>query len=207
MIFDTTDLDNQIAALTAERDRKNEANLIAEQLQSGLSDLLELLKGDQDAIAILKHELLEMFPVEDSETAGGQEIEVQPGIELSGTPTHNPQPEETISQRVAQAKGRYYQLTPTSNPAIAYFKRHDGQLGCVYIGGMSQPRLAAWCDWLYHNGYVTATPTPRSAKRLGNWTYEVKLPPISLSYLHELMGTDFTRYPSMPRFTHSVLAA
>lgn len=204
MIFDTTDLDNQIAALTAERDRKNEANLIAEQLQSGLSDLLELLKGDQDAIAILKAELLEMFPVEDCETAGGQEIEVQPGIELSGTPTHNPQPEESISDRVREAKGEYYQLIQTTNPAIAYFKRYDAQLGHVYVGGMTQSRLQAWGDWLHANGYVTHPPILREAKRLSNWTYELKLPPIPREYLDDLIAADYTRYPT-PSF--QVLAA
>jgi hypothetical protein len=188
MIFDTTALDNQIAKLTAERDRQSKLNELATQCLSQVADLIDEL--DEGAIAILKAEVLGLFPDEEPETID--------------TPDEDA---ETISDRVREAKGDYFSLTPTTNPALAYLKRRDGQLGCVYLGGMSQARLQAWGDWLYANGYVGATPTPRSAKRLTNWSYELKLPPIPLSYLEELVATDFTRYPSMPRFTHSVLAA
>jgi hypothetical protein len=209
MIFDIAALNNQIAKLTAERDRKAQQNATATALLTELADLIDEL--DEDAIATLKSEILALFPTPQSEAipdTPDEECETISQQDFEAIPdTPDEKLEETISQRVAQAKGEYYQLIATSNPALAYLKRRDGQLGCTYLGGMNQSRLAAWGDWLHANGYTTHPPTLREAKRLGNWTYELKLPPMPISYLEELVATDYTRYPSMPRFNHSVLAA
>ena len=194
MIFNINILDNQIAQLQKERDRQTQANLITEQLQLGLVDLLELLGDDQDAITVLKSELLALFPTVEPET-------------LTEVSDEEPQPEETISQRVAQAKSNYYQLLQTSNPAVAYFKRHDGMIGSVYIGGMSQSRLQAWGDWLYQNGYTTHPPILRESKRLTNWAYELKLRPLPTTYLNDLIEMDYTRYPTPHSPSSLVLAA
>lgn len=211
MIFNVSTLDNQIAQLKAERDRQTQANLITEQLQLGLADLLKLLGNDQDAIATLKTELLGLFPTEECETETEQDFET-----ISDTKNDEPediqkQPDvglgESISDRVAQAKSNYYQLTPTNNPAVAYFRKHDGELGSVYIGGMNQSRLAAWGDWLYQNGYTAHPPVLRESKRLRNWAYELKLSPMPLTYVNDLTGLDYTRYPTPHSPSFQVLAA
>lgn len=183
MIFNVSTLDNQIAQLKAERDRKDQLNNAATQVLSDLADLLDEL--DEDAIAKLKSEVLALFPAEETQP-NLEDIQTQPDVE----------PEETISSRVRQTKGDYYRLVQSENPAIAYFKRRDSQLGCCYIGSMSQSRLQVWADWLLENGYVTKPVAPRPAKRLTNWGYELKLAPMSLPYLDDLTGLDYTRYPS-----------
>lgn len=215
MIFDTTEIDNQITALQQERDRQNALNDAAIKCLSGLADLIDQL--DQDAIAILKAEVLALFgeleslAVKDFEALSDTpEGELESLADTSdGEPetlavedfeaifvTPDGEPEETISDRVRELKDDYYQLIPTKNPALAYFKRQDGELGCAYLGGMSQSRLAAWGDWLYQNGYTTHPPILRESKRLGNWRYEVKLPPLPMTYLNDLIDLDYTRYPS-----------
>ena len=195
MIFDTTEIDNQIAALQEERDRKAELNLAVTKALASLADLIGSLE-DEDAIANLKSEVLALFTPEPSDTTS-----VVATSEPDAVTLPQPEPEETISDRVQQ-ETPYYQLTPTSNPSLAYLKRRDGQLGCCYIGGMNQATLDAWGHWLHHNGYIPNPPTLREAKRLGNWQYELKLPPMSREYLEELVTIDYARYPGVPTFIH-----
>lgn len=78
--------------------------------------------------------------------------------------------------------------------AVAYQRRHDGEIICVYAGGSNKQKLRSWGDWLTRTHSVTNGYELREAKRLST-KWELKLTSMTLKQIDRLAACDFSLLP------------
>ena len=109
----------------------------------------------------------------------------------SMTPTHSTKDESPYIELVQHPQ----------NKAIAYQRKHDSQIVCVYLGGNNMSRIKSWSEWLYRQNWgLTRTEcnNSRKALRLTEFKYELKLPALSNERINQLAKHNFSKLPTMP---------
>ena len=78
---------------------------------------------------------------------------------------------------------------------VAYQRRYDGEIICVYAGGSNKGKLKNWGDWLTRTHSVTHGYQLRAGERLST-KWELKLTPMTLTQIERLATCDFSLDPS-----------
>ncbi len=87
---------------------------------------------------------------------------------------------------------RFCELVKVSD-AVAYQRRHDGEIICVYAGFNNKGKLRNWGEWLSMTHSVASKFELRAAKRLTNFKYELKLWGMTIKQIERLAGCDFSK--------------
>jgi hypothetical protein len=118
------------------------------------------------------------------------------------TALNQPCPDSTTPTQSTKDESPYIELIQhPQNKAIAYQRKHDSEIVCVYLGGNSMSRIKSWSEWLYRQNWgLTRTEcnNSRKALRLSEFKYELKLPAMSRERINQLALHNFSKLPKMP---------
>jgi hypothetical protein len=206
-------IDQEISQLLSliETKKAYQATLI--ELDAKADDLLEQL-GElvtqvkyhaPDEIESLRNAVLSLFDGDDNNnhpnnqpTAPTPETVKEPET----TAFNQPCPDSTTPTNLRKDESPYIELIQhPQNKAIAYQRKHDSQIVCVYLGGNSMSRIKSWSEWLYRQNWgLTRTEcnNSRKALRLTEFKYELKLPALSKERINQLAKHNFSKLPKMP---------
>jgi hypothetical protein len=116
---------------------------------------------------------------------------------LSDAPKHN----EDKGTDKAEYRAYIELVSHPENKAIAYQRKHDSEIVCVYVGCNNRDRLRSWGEWVYRQEWGLSrqqTYNVRPAKRLTIFKHELKLPALPLDKINALAAQDYSRQPVMP---------
>jgi hypothetical protein len=116
---------------------------------------------------------------------------------LSDVPKHN----EDKGTDKAEYRAYIELVSHPENKAIAYQRKHDSEIVCVYVGCNNRDRLRSWGEWVYRQEWGLSrqqTYNVRPAKRLTIFKHELKLPALPLDKINALAAQDYSRQPVMP---------
>jgi len=112
------------------------------------------------------------------------------GSDSSGLPTRMVVVEEPSQER----EKNLFNLIPVS-ATVAYMKKIDGEITCVYAGFNNKSKAKQWGEWLAVHHSVASGFEVRESKRLTNYKHEVKLWGMSLKQIERLAGCDLMKSP------------
>ncbi len=206
-------IDQEISQLYAliETKKAYQATLI--ELDAKADDLLEQL-GElvakvkyhaPDEIGSLRNAVLSLFDGDDNNnhpnnqpTAPTPETVKEPET----TAFNQPCPDSMTPTHSTKDESPYIELVQhPQNKAIAYQRKHDSEIICVYLGCNSMSRIKSWSEWLYRQNWgLTRTEcnNSRKALRLTEFKYELKLPAMSRERIKQLALHNFNKLPKMP---------
>jgi hypothetical protein len=206
-------IDQEISQLLSliETKKAYQATLIeldakADDLLEQLGELVSQLKYHApDEIDSLRNVVLSLFDGDDNNHhPNNQPTDATPQTtqEPETTALNQPCPDSTIPANSRQKEPYYIELVQhPQNKAIAYQRKHDSQIVCVYLGGNSMSRIKSWSEWLYRQNWgLTRTEcnNSRKALRLTEFKYELKLPALSKERINQLALHNFSKLPAMP---------
>ena len=157
-----------------------------------------------DEIGSLRDAVLNLFDGDDNDNQpNNHPTEPTPETALlpETTALNQPCPDSTTKANSTQEVPPYIELVQhPQNKAIAYQRRHDSQIVCVYLGCNSKTRINCWSEWLRRQDWgLTHDPcnNSRIAKRLTQFKYELKLPAMSKERINQLALHNFCKPPTM----------
>jgi len=202
-------IDQEISQLYAliETKKAYQATLI--ELDAKADDLLEQL-GElvakvkyhaPDEIGSLRNAVLNLFDGDDNNNHPTDSTP-QTTQEPETTALNQPCPNSTTPSNSTKDEPAYIELIQhPQNKALAYQRKHDSEIVCVYLGGNSLSRIKSWSEWLYRQNWgLTRTEcnNSRKALRLTEFKYELKLPAMSRKRINQLALHNFSKLPKMP---------
>ncbi len=118
-------------------------------------------------------------------------------VEAKTVVLNEPSQDSTTTVESTQKKSTYIKLVQhPNNEAIAYQRKHDSEIICVYLGCNSVSRLKSWSEWLYRQGWGLTHQecnNSRQASRLTKFKYELKLPALSWKHINQLAKHNFSK--------------
>jgi hypothetical protein len=158
-----------------------------------------------DEIGSLRDAVLNLFDGDDNDNQpNNHPTEPTPETALlpETTALNQPCPDSTNLANSRQDEPAYIELIQhPQNKAIAYQRKHDSEIVCVYLGCNSMSRIKSWSEWLYRQNLgLTRTEcnNSRKALRLTQFKYELKLPAMSKERINQLALYNFSKLPKMP---------
>lgn len=110
-----------------------------------------------------------------------------------------PSQDSTTKVESIQKASTYIELVQhPHNEAIAYQRKHNSEIICVYLGCNSVSRLKSWSEWLYRQNWGLTREecnNSRQASRLTKFKYELKLPALSWKHINQLVKHNFSKPP------------
>ncbi|MBD0363211.1 MAG: hypothetical protein ICV55_10640, partial [Coleofasciculus sp. C3-bin4] len=98
---------------------------------------------------------------------------------LSDVPCHN----ENISTTEPEGMAYIELVTHPDNQAIAYQRKHDGEIVCVYVGFRTKAIAQSWLHFLEA---ITDRVELRQAKRMEGFKWEMKIKGMSMKQIERL---------------------
>jgi hypothetical protein len=158
-----------------------------------------------DEIGSLRDAVLNLFDGDDNNNhPNNHATEPTPETPLlpETTAFNQPCPDSTNPANSRQDEPAYIELVQhPQNKAIAYQRKHDSEIVCVYLGCNSMSRIKSWSEWLYRQNWgltQTECNNSRKALRLTQFKYELKLPAMSRERINQLALHNFSKLPTMP---------
>jgi hypothetical protein len=178
----------------------------ADDLLEQLGELVAKVKYHApDEIGSLRNAVLNLFDGDDNNNQpNNQPTDSTPQTtqEPETTALNQPCPDSTTPSNSTKDESPYIELIQhPQNKALAYQRKHDSEIVCVYLGGNSMSRIKSWSEWLYRQNWgLTRTEcnNSRKALRLTQFKYELKLPAMSRERINQLALHNFSKLPTMP---------
>ncbi len=89
---------------------------------------------------------------------------------------------------------RFIELISVSD-AIAYQRKYDGEIVCVYAGFSNKAKATLWGEWLASKHTVATAFKVRRSERLTAYKHELKLWGVSIEQIERLADCDLTKSP------------
>jgi hypothetical protein len=206
-------IDIEVSKLLAlvETKKAHQATLIeldakADNLLLQMGELISQVRYHApDEIGSLRDAVLKLFDGDDNDNQpNNHPTEPTPETALlpETTALNQPCPDSTNLANSRQDEPAYIELIQhPQNKAIAYQRKHDSEIVCVYLGCNSMSRIKSWSEWLYRQNLgLTRTEcnNSRKALRLTPFKYELKLPAMSKERINQLALYNFSKLPKMP---------
>lgn len=120
-------------------------------------------------------------------------------VEAKTVVLNEPIQDSTNAVESTQKASTYIELVQhPNNEAIAYQRKHNSEIICVYLGCNSTSRLKSWSEWLYRQDWGLTRQecnNSRQASRLTQFKYELKLPALSWKHINQLVKHNFSKPP------------
>lgn len=175
----------------------------------------DTISGNVPKLGIIHQKILDMQFVPNSQLSG-QTCEIDPeyywySAEPDGSAWEiaspvacllEDAPSESLTKQFVEItcdredKGQHYIELVKVTDAVAYQRRFDGRIICVYIGGNQKRKLKAWGEWLTTTHSVTRMYELREATRVDT-KWELKLSDMSISQIEKLAECDFNLSPQL----------
>ena len=179
-----------------------------DEINSLRNAVLNLFDGDDDNND-LDHQTTALTPKTDleAETSLIPETALEADTFLTAETTvevktvvfNEPIQDSTTIVESTQKESTYIELVQhPNNEAIAYQRKHDSEIICVYLGCNSVSRLKSWSEWLYRQDWGLTRQecnNSRQASRLTKFKYELKLPALSWKHINQLVKRNFSKPP------------
>jgi hypothetical protein len=178
----------------------------ADDLLEQLGELVSQVKYHApDEIDSLRNAVLSLFDGDDNNNhPNNQPTAPTPETTLfpETTALNQPCPDSTTPTHSTKDEPAYIELIQhPQNEALAYQRKHDSEIVCVYLGCNSMSRIKSWSEWLYRQNWgLTRTEcnNSRKALRLTQFKYELKVPALSRERINQLALHNFSKLPKMP---------
>ena len=198
----------------------------ADDLLEQMSELVSKVKYHApDEINLLRDAVLNLFDGDDDNNPDHQTTAIMPKTDLEAETSlipatnleadtfltsekaleakivvfNEPIQDSTNAVESTQKTSTYIELVQhPNNEAIAYQRKHDSEIICVYLGCNSVSRLKSWSEWLYRQDWGLTREecnNSRQASRLTKFKYELKLPPLSWKHINQLVKHNFSKPP------------
>lgn len=187
----------------------------ADDLLEQMSELVSKVKYHApDQINTLRDAVLNLFDGNDDNNPDDQntastsktDLEVatsltpEKPLEVKTVVLDEPSQDSTTTAISTQKEPIYIEFVQhPNNEAIAYQRKHDTEIICVYLGCNSSSRLKSWSEWLYRQDWGLTREecnNSRQASRLTQFKYELKLPPLSWKHINQLVKHNFSKLPN-----------
>ena len=172
----------------------------ADDLLEQLGELVAKVKYyAPDEIGSLRNAVLNLFDGDDNNNHPNNQ---PPAPTPETTALNQPCPNSTTPSNSTKDEPAYIELIQhPQNKALAYQRKHDSEIVCVYLGCNSMSRIKSWSEWLYRQNWgLTRTEcnNSRKALRFTQFKYELKLPAMSRECINQLALHNFSKLPTMP---------
>lgn len=220
--IDNIDLEISELLAVVEAKKVRQSTLIeldakADDILEQMSELVSKVKYHApDEINLIRDAALNLFDGDDDNNPDNQSTALTPKTaleaETSLTPETaleaetvvliEPSQDSTTTVKSTQKASNYIELVQhVNNEAIAYQRKHDSEIICVYLGCNSTSRLKSWSEWLYRQDWGLTSEecnNSRQASRLTKFKYELKLPALSWKHINQLVKHNFSKPPTKP---------
>ena len=192
----------QVAAHKDHQSTLIELDAKADDLLEHLGELVAKVKYHAPyEIDSLRNAVLNLFDGDDNNNQPTL-FTPETGKEPETTVLNQPCPDSTTPTHSTKDEPHYIELIQhPQNEALAYQRKHDSEILCVYLGCNNMSRIKSWSEWLYRQNWgLTRTEcnNSRKALRLTQFKYELKLPAMSRERINQLAKHNFSKLPTMP---------